>query len=255
MFKMDASIPTDLFSNYNRVAVKLPKCIPVFGSLLDVYKIDGLEYFQLSDVVSVLNNIFLINSETLSPLRCKYHSDYKCNCTLRYSGNISYVEKYDLVRFLNKYCALMTKKTLSGNSYQTQPCNRQLFKVFHTSFGGADGMFDMNLYSYPDAKCISCLECNAAFCFKSFVRHTHNSQNYLNTVEWGFDERNWRNLIHVYERLPEWVECDTWNDVLTKFYNQEEIVESLQTASPITTEHEALTRLDGVICIKYIYHA
>lgn len=88
--------------------------------------------------------------------------------------------------------------------YEDQPLNRMQkimalkstlsFKVQHHCFGKCKGLLIPAFYLRYSSRCILCLECESLLSPNKFVCHTH-SFNENQTVHWGFQSTNWRNLI------------------------------------------------------------
>ncbi|KAH9499439.1 hypothetical protein Btru_003490 [Bulinus truncatus] len=75
-----------------------------------------------------------------------------------------------------------------------EPPSRNSFKVYHECFGKCKGIFNPELYTSPDSKCISCEGCYGLFSPSKFVCHSHTSLE-NRTCHWGFDSSNWRSYL------------------------------------------------------------
>ena len=85
--------------------------------------------------------------------------------------------------------------TARGIAAYRQPIARgDGFKVQHLCFGMCEGVFRVDLYTSPLARCVQCTECGDVLALAQFVSHGHHDLE-SKTFHWGFDSANWRSYL------------------------------------------------------------
>lgn len=90
------------------------------------------------------------------------------------------------------------------------------FEVYHECFGGCVGTLEVELYSDPYAKCITCAQCDGVFSPRKFVIHNHSSGE-PHTCHWGFDSSKWRLYLMLCNENPNHKLQRMWEMLMTKF--------------------------------------
>ncbi|GFS01121.1 SKI oncogene-like [Elysia marginata] len=100
-------------------------------------------------------------------------------------------------------CGLITKTDAerlcnallhSNPERSNEPVSPNSFKVYHECFGKCKGIFNPEVYTSADAKCIRCVVCYGIFAPDKFVCHSHKSPE-NRTCHWGFDSAKWRSYL------------------------------------------------------------
>ncbi|KAJ7394838.1 hypothetical protein OS493_000673 [Desmophyllum pertusum] len=89
-------------------------------------------------------------------------------------------------------------------------------EVYHECFGGCVGTLEIDKYSDPYAKCITCSQCDGVFSPRRFVVHNHSSGE-IHTCHWGFDDAKWRLYLMLCNEQPTLHVQKLWEMLMNKF--------------------------------------
>lgn len=106
-------------------------------------------------------------------------------------------------------------------------------EVYHECFGGCVGTLEIDKYTDPYAKCITCSHCDGIFSPRRFVIHNH-SYSEIHTCHWGFDDAKWRLYLMLCNEQPTLHVQKLWEMLLNKFSDGQRC----KRASP-TNYHDA----------------
>lgn len=89
-------------------------------------------------------------------------------------------------------------------------------EVYHECFGGCVGTLEIDKYTDPYAKCITCSHCDGIFSPRRFVVHNHSSGE-IHTCHWGFDDAKWRLYLMLCNEHPTLHVQKLWEMLMNKF--------------------------------------
>lgn len=89
-------------------------------------------------------------------------------------------------------------------------------EVYHECFGGCVGTLEIDKYTDPYAKCITCSQCDGVFSPRRFVIHNHSSGE-IHTCHWGFDDAKWRLYLMLCNEQPTIHVQKLWEMLMNKF--------------------------------------
>ena len=89
-------------------------------------------------------------------------------------------------------------------------------EVYHECFGGCVGTLEIDKYTDPYAKCITCSQCDGIFSPRRFVIHNHSSGE-IHTCHWGFDDAKWRLYLMLCNEQPNLQVQKLWEMLMNKF--------------------------------------
>lgn len=113
-------------------------------------------------------------------------------------------------------------------------------EVYHECFGGCVGTLEIDKYTDPYAKCITCSQCDGVFSPRRFVVHNHSSGE-IHTCHWGFDDAKWRLYLMLCNEQPTLHVQKLWEMLMNKFSDGQR----WKRASPSNEEDSNVNERDG----------
>lgn len=121
--------------------------------------------------------------------------------------------------FISKTDAFRLIGVLTASEVPRRPS--RIFKVdslevYHECFGGCVGTLEIDKYTDPYAKCITCSQCDGILSPRRFVIHSHSSGE-IHTCHWGFDDSKWRLYLMLCNEHPTLHVQKLWEMLMNKF--------------------------------------
>ncbi|XP_068699705.1 ski oncogene-like [Montipora foliosa] len=143
------------------------------------------------------------------------------------SASASFISKTDSFRLIG----VLTASEVPRRSSRIFPVDS--LEVYHECFGGCVGTLEIDKYTDPYAKCITCSHCDGIFSPRRFVIHNHSSGE-IHTCHWGFDDAKWRLYLMLCNEQPTLHVQKLWEMLLNKFSDGQRC----KRASP-ASDHDA----------------
>ena len=126
------------------------------------------------------------------------------------SSSSSFISKTDSFRLIG----VLTASEVPRRPSRIFPVDS--LEVYHECFGGCVGTLEIDKYTDPYAKCITCSHCDGIFSPRRFVVHNHSSGE-IHTCHWGFDDAKWRLYLMLCNEQPTLHVQKLWEMLLNKF--------------------------------------
>lgn len=126
------------------------------------------------------------------------------------SSSASFISKTDSFRLIG----VLTASEVPRRPSRIFPVDS--LEVYHECFGGCVGTLEIDKYTDPYAKCITCSHCDGVFSPRRFVVHNHSSGE-INTCHWGFDDAKWRLYLMLCNEQPTLHVQKLWEMLMNKF--------------------------------------
>ena len=126
------------------------------------------------------------------------------------STSASFISKTDSFRLIG----VLTASEVPRRPSRIFPVDS--LEVYHECFGGCVGTLEIDKYTDPYAKCITCSHCDGIFSPRRFVVHNHSSGE-IHTCHWGFDDAKWRLYLMLCNEQPTLHVQKLWEMLLNKF--------------------------------------
>lgn len=143
------------------------------------------------------------------------------------STSASFISKTDSFRLIG----VLTASEVPRRPSRIFPVDS--LEVYHECFGGCVGTLEIDKYTDPYAKCITCSHCDGIFSPRRFVVHNHSSGE-IHTCHWGFDDAKWRLYLMLCNEQPTLHVQKLWEMLLNKFSDGQR----WKRASP-ATDHDS----------------
>ena len=128
----------------------------------------------------------------------------------RSSTSASFISKTDSFRLIG----ILTASEVPRRPSRIFPVDS--LEVYHECFGGCAGTLEIDKYTDPYAKCITCSQCDGVFSPRRFVVHNHSSGE-IHTCHWGFDDAKWRLYLMLCNEQPTLHVQKLWEMLMNKF--------------------------------------
>ena len=126
------------------------------------------------------------------------------------SSSASFISKTDSFRLIG----ILTSNDVPRRTSRLFP--NDSLEVYHECFGGCVGILEIDKYTDPYAKCITCSHCDGIFSPRRFVTHNHASGE-AHTCHWGFDDAKWRLYLMLCNEQPTIHVQKLWEMLMNKF--------------------------------------
>lgn len=150
------------------------------------------------------------------------------------STSASFISKTDSFRLIG----ILTASEVPRRTSRSFP--KDSLEVYHECFGGCAGILEIDKYTDPYAKCITCSQCDGVFSPRRFVVHNHSSGE-IHTCHWGFDDAKWRLYLMLCNEQPTLHVQKLWEMLMNKFSDGQRY----KRASPSSEQDSDGSERDG----------